>query len=108
MRPVLFTLRLGSSELGVHTYGLFIALGLGVAIALGAREARRRGLDVGRVLDFAFWATVIGLVASRIVYGLVNIGDFARACTEGGGQARGLGRVISDCTRIVHVWEGGL
>jgi phosphatidylglycerol:prolipoprotein diacylglycerol transferase len=108
MRPVLLTLHLGSSELGVHTYGLMIALGLGVGIAVGAREARRRGLDVGRVLDFAFWAVVVGLVASRVVYGLVNIGDFARACTQGTGEPRGLGRVISDCTRIVHVWEGGL
>jgi phosphatidylglycerol:prolipoprotein diacylglycerol transferase len=108
MRPVLFTLHVGSSELGVHTYGLLIAVGLGVAIALGAREARRRGLDVGRVLDFAFWATVAGLVASRVVYGLVNLGTFARTCTQGTGEPRSLGQVLFDCTRIVHVWEGGL
>jgi phosphatidylglycerol:prolipoprotein diacylglycerol transferase len=108
MRPVLFTLHVGSSELGVHTYGLLIALGLGVGITLGAREARRRGLDVGRILDFAFWATVAGLVASRVLYGLVNAGDFARACVAGEGAPRGAGRVLWDCTRIVHVWEGGL
>jgi phosphatidylglycerol:prolipoprotein diacylglycerol transferase len=108
MRPVLFTLHLGSREVGLHTYGILIALGLAVAIWLSAREARRRGLDVGRVLDFAFWATVAGLVSSRVAYGLVNLGDFARACADGHGGPRGALRVLSDCTRIVQVWEGGL
>lgn len=108
MRPVLFTLHLGSREVGLHTYGILIAVGLGVGIWLAAREARRRGLDVGRVLDFAFWATVAGLLSSRVAYGLVNLGDFARACTQGHGGPRDALRVLSDCTRIVHVWEGGL
>jgi phosphatidylglycerol---prolipoprotein diacylglyceryl transferase len=108
MRPVLVTLHVGSHEVGLHTYGILIAVGLGIGIALGAREARRRGLDVGRVLDFAFWATVAGLVGSRIAYGLVNLGDFARACVTGSGGERGPLEVISDCTRVAHVWEGGL
>jgi phosphatidylglycerol:prolipoprotein diacylglycerol transferase len=108
LRPVLVTLHLGAREVGVHTYGLLIAVGLALGIALGAREARRRGLDVGRVLDFAFWGTVAGLVGSRVAYGLVNAGEFARVCTRGDGGARGLWDVLSDCTRVVHVWEGGL
>jgi phosphatidylglycerol:prolipoprotein diacylglycerol transferase len=108
MRPVLVTLHVGAREVGIHTYGLAIALGLAVGIALGAREARRRGLDVGRVLDFAFWGTVAGLVGSRITYGLVNAGDFVRVCLRGSDGARGVLGVLSDCTRILHVWEGGL
>jgi phosphatidylglycerol:prolipoprotein diacylglycerol transferase len=108
MRPVLLSMHLGSREVGVHTYGLLIATGLALGIMLGAREARRRGLDVGRVLDFAFWATVAGLVGSRVAYGLVNLGDFVRACASGHAEERGLLRVVSDCTRILHVWEGGL
>jgi phosphatidylglycerol:prolipoprotein diacylglycerol transferase len=110
MRPVFFTLHLGSSEIGLRSYGLLIAAGLAVAIVMGAREARRRGMDVGRVLDFAFWAVVVGLVASRITYGLVNAGTFARACmgTDQLGGARPWSTVLWDCTRIVHLWEGGL
>jgi len=110
MRPVLVTLHVGAREIGVHTYGLFIALGLAVGIALGAREARRRGLDVGRVLDFAFWGTVAGLVGSRVAYGLVNLEDFARACARGDVDigARGVLSVVSDCTRFLQVWQGGL
>jgi phosphatidylglycerol:prolipoprotein diacylglycerol transferase len=108
MRPVLVTLHVGAREVGLHTYGLLIAVGIAAAIALGAREARRRSLDVGRVLDFAFWATVVGLVGSRLAYGLVNAGDFARTCTRGAGLARSAGDVLSDCTRLLHMWEGGL
>jgi phosphatidylglycerol:prolipoprotein diacylglycerol transferase len=108
MRPVLVTLHVGAREIGVHTYGLAIAAGLAVGIAVGAREARRRGLDVGRVLDFAFWATVAGLLGSRLTYALVNAGEFARACVHGTGGPRDALDVVSDCTRLLHVWEGGL
>src|SRR6516225_8536407 len=108
MRPVLVTLHVGAREIGVHTYGLAIAAGLAAGIALGVREARRRGLDVGRVLDFAFWGTVVGLVGSRVTYALVNAGEFGRACLHGMGGPRGALDVLSDCTRLLHVWEGGL
>jgi len=96
----------------VHTYGVLIAVGIGAGIALAYREGRRQGLDGGRLLDLAFWMTVAGLVASRLAYGLVNAGEFARACTGSdlppGGAPRGLGAWLADCTRILHVWEGGL
>jgi phosphatidylglycerol:prolipoprotein diacylglycerol transferase len=108
MRPVLVTLHVGAREIGVHTYGLAIAAGLAIGIALGAREARRRGLDVGRVLDFAFWGTVAGLLGSRLTYALVNAGDFARACVRGVDGPRDALDVLADCTRLFHVWEGGL
>jgi phosphatidylglycerol---prolipoprotein diacylglyceryl transferase len=107
MRPVLLTLHVGSREVGLHTYGLLIALGLAAGITLAAREARRRTMDVGRVLDFAFWGVVAGFVGSRVAYGLVNAGDFARSCAGRDGP-RGFGAVLWDCTRIFHVWEGGL
>jgi phosphatidylglycerol:prolipoprotein diacylglycerol transferase len=108
MRPVLVTLHIGPREVGVHTYGLLIALGLALGITLGAREARRRGLDVGRVLDFAFWGTVAGLVGARVAYGLVNLGELARTCARGTEAARGLLGVVADCTRFLAVWQGGL
>ena len=108
MLPTLFTLRLGGREVAFHSYGILIAIGLGLGIALAYRQARRQGLDGGRVLDAAFWMIVAGLIGSRIVYGLVNAGDFARVCFHGGGEARSAGRVLSDCGRIFAVWQGGL
>jgi phosphatidylglycerol:prolipoprotein diacylglycerol transferase len=108
MFPTLFTVRLGGRELAFHSYGVLIAVGLAAGIAIAYREARRQGFDRGRVLDAAFWMIVAGLVGSRIVYGLVNAGDFARVCFHGGGEPRSLGAAIADCTRILAVWQGGL
>jgi phosphatidylglycerol---prolipoprotein diacylglyceryl transferase len=104
----LFTLRLGGREIALHSYGVLIAIGLAVGIALAYRQARRQRMDGGRVLDAAFWMIVAGLVGSRIVYGLVNAGEFARVCFHGGGGPRSAGTVLSDCTRILAIWQGGL
>jgi phosphatidylglycerol:prolipoprotein diacylglycerol transferase len=108
MRPVLLSFHFGSRELGLHSYGLFIAAGLVAGIVLAYREARRRGLDGGRVLDLSFWMVVAGLCGARICYGVVNAGEFARACAGGDAAARDLGRLVADCTRILQVWQGGL
>jgi len=108
MFPTLFTVRLGGRELAFHSYGVLIAVGLAAGIAIAYRGARRQGFDRGRVLDAAFWMIVAGLVGSRIVYGLVNAGDFARVCFHGGGEPRSAGAVLSDCARILAIWQGGL
>ena len=108
MFPTLFTVRFGGRELAFHTYGVLIAIGLAAGIALAYREGRRRGFDGGRVLDAAFWMIVAGLVGSRIVYGIVNAREFARVCFHGGGEPRSAGAVLSDCARILAIWQGGL
>jgi phosphatidylglycerol:prolipoprotein diacylglycerol transferase len=109
MRPVLTSLRLGQQQIGLHTYGILIACGFAIGIALAFREARRRGLDGGKILDLSFWILVSGLIGSRIFYVAVNAGDFARACTgDGDLTPRPLSAAIWDCTRALHVWEGGL
>jgi phosphatidylglycerol:prolipoprotein diacylglycerol transferase len=104
----LFTLRLGGRDIALHSYGVLIAVGLAAGIALAYRQARRQRMDAGRVLDAGFWMIVAGLIGSRIVYGLVNAGEFARVCLHGGGAPRSVGAVLSDCTRIVAIWQGGL
>jgi phosphatidylglycerol---prolipoprotein diacylglyceryl transferase len=106
--PTLVTLRLGGREIALHSYGVLIAVGLAAGIALAYRQGRRQGLDGGRVLDAAFWMIVAGLVGSRVVYGIVNAGEFARVCFHGGGAPRSAGGVLSDCARIFAIWQGGL
>jgi phosphatidylglycerol:prolipoprotein diacylglycerol transferase len=106
--PTLFTLRFGGREIALHSYGILIAIGLAVGIVLAHREGRRRGLDGGRVLDAAFWMIVAGLVGSRIAYGIVNAGEFARICFNGAGAPRSFGGVLADCGRIFAIWQGGL
>jgi phosphatidylglycerol---prolipoprotein diacylglyceryl transferase len=108
MFPVLFTLRLGGREVAFHCYGILIAVGLAAGIMLAHRAARRQGLPGGRILDLAFWMIVAGFVGSRLVYGLVNAGEFARICLHGSGAPRSVGAALDDCTLFLQVWQGGL
>jgi phosphatidylglycerol---prolipoprotein diacylglyceryl transferase len=104
------SLHFGGREVGLHTYGILIGCGCALAIAMAHREARRRGMDGGKILDLSFWLLVTGLVGSRILYVALNAGAFVRACTDGGDDfaPRTLGALIGDCTRVLQVWEGGL
>ena len=110
MKPILLSLHFGGREVGLHTYGILIGVGCAVAIALAFRDARRRGLDGGKILDLSFWMLVAGLVGSRVFYVALNAGAFARTCFGEGddSQARGLGALFADCTRALQIWEGGL
>ena len=111
MKPILMSLHLGGREIGLHTYGILIGCGCAIGIALAFREARRRGLDGGKILDLSFWMLVTGLVGSRLLYVALNAGAFARACARRRRRrdaARSLARLLVDCTRPLQVWEGGL
>ena len=110
MKPILMSLHLGGREIGLHTYGILIGCGCAIGIALAFREARRRGLDGGKILDLSFWMLVTGLVGSRLLYVALNAGAFARACGGADDDAtpRSLARLLVDCTRPLQVWEGGL
>lgn len=109
MKPILFSLELGGRQLGVHSYGLLIAFGFAAGIALAWRQAQRIGFDGGKVLDLSFWFLVSGLLGSRALYVALNAGDFARACSRpAAGQTRTVAGAVWDCTRALHVWEGGL
>jgi len=111
MKPMLLSLHLGGREIGLHTYGLLIGCGCAVAIVLAFREARRQGLDGGKVLDLSFWMLVTGLLGSRVLYVALNARTFANICVGGGDDLvapRSLGRALGDCTRVFQVWEGGL
>jgi phosphatidylglycerol:prolipoprotein diacylglycerol transferase len=72
------------------------------------RQARRQGLDGGRILDLSFWILIAGLLGSRALYVAVNARSFASICLDGSGAPRTAGRALWDCSRALHVWEGGL
>ena len=92
---------------GLHTYGVLIAVGFLLAIVMTSRQARREGTDPDRLLDLAFWLLVAGFVGARLLFILTDLGHYVQAC-RGTGEARTTGRVVWDCTRALHVWEGGL
>ena len=91
----------GVVALPLHTYGLMIAVGFVIAIALAQREARRRGQDAERIGDLAFWIIVAALVGSRLYFIAVNARDYvgANAFVVVGGTR---------LPRVLAVWEGGL
>jgi phosphatidylglycerol:prolipoprotein diacylglycerol transferase len=96
VRPTLFTLPFGAHGLGVHSYGLAIALGFAAGVVLAAREARRLGLDPGAMLDLLFWILVSGVLGSRLTFVLLHAGDFIQLCRQG------------DCAAPLKLWQGGL
>jgi phosphatidylglycerol:prolipoprotein diacylglycerol transferase len=105
--PLLFSFRIAGREVSIASYGVLIAVGLAAAIALAYRRARSDGFDPGRVLDLAFWMTLSGFLGARVLYAVVNAGDYVRACVSPG-EPRTMGEALWDCTRVVRVWEGGL
>jgi phosphatidylglycerol---prolipoprotein diacylglyceryl transferase len=96
VRPTLFTLPFGAHGVAVHSYGFAIALGFAAGVVLAAREARRVGLDAGRMLDLLFWILVSGVLGSRLTFVLLHAGDFVQLCRQG------------DCLAPLKLWQGGL
>ncbi|MGI9951752.1 prolipoprotein diacylglyceryl transferase [Moorellaceae bacterium AZ2] len=67
MRRVLFYL----GPLPINTFGFMIALGTLAAVFIIYREAKRKGLNAEKILDFALWAIILGIVGARIGYVLI-------------------------------------
>ncbi|HEY3360129.1 MAG TPA: prolipoprotein diacylglyceryl transferase [Polyangia bacterium] len=91
----------------VHTYGVLIAVGFLAGIVLATRQARREGLNADRVLDLGFWLMVSGLLGSRLLYVLTDLGHYVALC-RGDGGPRSPGRAAWDCLTPLKLWEGGL
>src|SRR6266481_1036574 len=75
----------------VHTYGILVAAGFLVAMALAARAAERSGLNRDKVLDLSFGILVAAMIGSRILFIIVNWDEYAH-----------------DLAGIFQFWKGGL
>lgn len=88
-------LELTSVQLGplkVHMWGLMVAVGLLVAVFVGRRIARKRGLDPDVLSDLAIWVMIGALVFGRVLYVL----------------AYGPSHTLEDPLWVLRVWEGGM
>jgi len=63
MFPVVF--RLG--PITVHTYGLMMAVGVGLGLWFVYVQSRKQGLDATRVVDAGFYTILISLAGAKLV-----------------------------------------
>jgi phosphatidylglycerol:prolipoprotein diacylglycerol transferase len=106
MRPTLVSIPIGDHDVGVHTYGLFVALGFAIGIVRFWRAGTRQGMDGGRLLDLAFWGLVAGIVGSRVAFVALNARSFIHACVAPSDIASA--SPFSGCLAAFRFWEGGL
>lgn len=78
--------------LTIQVWGLLVALGIFAGAWLGARMAKRRGLDGGLVWDAAVWIVVGAMVMARLFH--VVLYEPAQ--------------YLADPLSVVAIWEGGM
>jgi phosphatidylglycerol:prolipoprotein diacylglycerol transferase len=58
--------------LTLHTYGFLLALAFLAGLWVAARQARRAGLDPGRVTDLAVYVLIAGLIGAKVLFVIVE------------------------------------
>jgi phosphatidylglycerol:prolipoprotein diacylglycerol transferase len=76
--PVL--LRLGVFE--VRWYSLAIVLAIGTAVVVGARRARRKGINPAEIYSMAVWVVLAGVLGARLVHVVDHFGYYANNPAE--------------------------
>ncbi len=75
----------------LHTFGLFVALGLVVGSWIFLRHGRRHGLDVEALSRLAWWIVLAGIVGARLAFVASHHSQFTDRPWA-----------------VVALWEGGL
>lgn len=87
MHPVL--IRIG--PLTIHTYGVFVASGFLLGLALAVRQAKKEGIPPEKIIDIGFYLLLSAIVGSRLLFIAVNAGYYVRHPLD-----------------VFKIWEGGL
>jgi phosphatidylglycerol:prolipoprotein diacylglycerol transferase len=67
-------IRLG--PLVIHTYGVLLAIGCVVGLAVAARRARSEGIDPERIADLGAWLIVSGMLGGKLFHIIFFWDDF--------------------------------
>ncbi len=73
----LFSFHLGPT-VTLHTYGVLLAIAFLAGLWAASRQAKRDGLDAGRVTDMAVWVLIAGLVGAKALLLAVDWRYFSR------------------------------
>jgi len=63
----------------LHTYGVLLAIAFVAGLWVASREARRQGLDAGRVTDMAVWVLIAGLLGAKLLLVIVDWSYYQRS-----------------------------
>ncbi len=77
--------------LTVRWYGVMIALGFMLAVAMAVRRTRARGLDSDKIINLALICFVAGVLGARLYYAALNLSYF-----------------LIHPADILATWKGGL
>ena len=88
----------------VAWYGILITCGMILAVLTAVRLAKKEGISVDDITDFAFIVILIGVVGARAYYVIFTWKEYGYLVTDGS-FLHNLGRTLYNC---VAVWEGGL
>lgn len=85
----------------VHTYGVMVLIGFGVAVFAASKQARREGRFEAEIYDYAFWGLLAGMLGAWTLYVLVN---YQRMFMDEPFITLSLGIRFPTCLAI---WRGG-
>jgi phosphatidylglycerol:prolipoprotein diacylglycerol transferase len=69
--PVVGRLFDGNSPPSIKPFGVLVALGVYIGSRLAIRHARQRGIDAGKMSEFAFWVLCGGFVGGHVLDALL-------------------------------------
>lgn len=68
IKPIAFTINIGSISWDIYWYGILIALGFALAILYGSKNAGRLNIDKERMLDVILVAAPVAIFCARAYY----------------------------------------
>jgi len=82
MHPKLFTIPVfglfGHETVTLHTYGFLLAVAFLVGLFVVSSQAKKAGMDAGRITDMAVWLLIAGLLGAKILLVVVDWGYYVK------------------------------
>ena len=87
MHPILIKI----GPLTIHTYGVMIASGFLLGLALAVKQAKKQLIEPDKIVDLGFYVLLAAIIGSRLLFVIINAGHYLKNPID-----------------IFKIWEGGL